>query len=221
MITVFLLTAVEKLINFALNTDKITQAGLEPLAGKVLRLNMVLPELHLDVVFNETHIRFEPVKFTSVFDSPNDDDASRAQPITPDCIISVDNPIELMNLIRHPEGNLPIEGDYRVLMQMRQLMTGFDLDIVTQLEPFIGVSLASQLTQLLNSLKSSFSDTTKNAFNDVADWATDKAGYGKPNPEEQAKVNDLHQQLLKLRADVEREQAKLDAIKQQQRLHKT
>jgi ubiquinone biosynthesis protein UbiJ len=41
MLTVLLLAGAEKLINFAITSDEITKAGLAPLAGKVLRLNMV------------------------------------------------------------------------------------------------------------------------------------------------------------------------------------
>ena len=42
------------------------------------------------------------------------------------------------------------------------------------------------------------------------------AGNSAPDPIETAEVNDLKQQLLKLRADVEREEAKLAAIKDEQ-----
>ena len=75
MLTVLLLAGAEKLINVALMSDEITQAGLEPLAGKVLRLNMVMPELHLDVIFNHKRLRFEPVTTPSVFEPRGGDDA--------------------------------------------------------------------------------------------------------------------------------------------------
>lgn len=212
MILVLLLAGAEKLINFAIQSDQITQLGLEPLSGKSMRLNMATPELHIDIVFNEDSVRFEPVS-NSIFETHTE---STPQSIKPNCTINVNNPMELLNLIRQPEGNLPIEGDYKVLMQVRELVAGFDPDLVAQLEPFIGVAFASQLTLLIDQLKSNFSDTAKHKFNDVADWANDISGYGKPNSEEQAEVNDLHQQLLKLRSDIEREQAKLDMIKAEQ-----
>ena len=40
MLTVLILTGIEKLINVALKSDPITLRGLEPLAGKSLRLDM-------------------------------------------------------------------------------------------------------------------------------------------------------------------------------------
>ena len=50
----------------------------------------------------------------------------------------------------------------------------------------------------------------------MADWANDVAGNGTPDPVMQAEADDLKQQLLKLRADVEREEARLLAIKAEQ-----
>lgn len=226
MLTVLLLAAAEKLINLALKSDAITQAGLAPLSGKVLRLNMQLPDLHLDILFNDDHLRFEPVSTPSVFetrgqDLPNDRDTASAALAgighdRPDCTIDVANPAELLNLLRGAEGNLPIEGDYKVLMQLKQLMAGFDPDIAGQLEPLIGVPLAGQLGLVIDHLKSTLKHSAKHTFDDVADWANDVAGNGKPDPETEAEVNDLKQQLLKLRADVEREEARLAMIKAQQ-----
>ena len=46
--------------------------------------------------------------------------------------------------------------------------------------------------------------------------ATDVAGNSAPDPIDATEVNELKQQLLKLRADVEREEAKLAAIKDEQ-----
>ena len=226
MLTVLLLAGAEKLINVALMSDEITQAGLEPLAGKVLRLNMVMPELHLDVIFNHKRLRFEPVTTPSVFEPRGGDpldereqadmEMARLGHSQPDCIIIVDNPAQLLNLLREPKGNLPIEGDYKVLMQLKQLVAGFDPDIAGQLEPLIGKSMASQLQLLITQLKWGLRHSGKRVFDDVTDWANDIAGTSEPDPIDKAEVNDLKQQLLKLRADVEREQAKLTALRMEQ-----
>lgn len=226
MLTVLLLAGAEKLINVALMSDEITQAGLEPLAGKVLRLNMVMPELHLDVIFNHKRLRFEPVTTSSVFEPRGGDpldereqadmEMSRLGHSQPDCIITVDNPAQLLNLLREPKGNLPIEGDYKVLMQLKQLVAGFDPDIAGQLEPLIGKPMASQLQLLITQLKWGLRHSGKRVFDDVTDWANDIAGTSEPDPIDKAEVNDLKQQLLKLRADVEREQAKLTALRMEQ-----
>ena len=224
MLTVLLLAGAEKLINIAIASDEITKAGLAPLAGKVLRLNMGTPDVSLDVLFTDERLRFEPVMSESVFEaggSMNERqkaslDKSRIGYSRPDCIITVDNPAQLLNLIRGTDGNLPIAGDYKVLMQLKQLVAGFDPDVAGQLEPFIGKPMASQLHLLISQLKGSWRHNAKRAFNDVSDWANDVAGNVDSDPMQTAEVNDLKQQLLKLRADVEREEARLTAIKEEQ-----
>ena len=224
MLTVLLLASAEKLINIAIASDEITKVGLAPLAGKVLRLNMGLPEIHLDVLFTHERLRFEPVMTPSVFEPSGQMserqrasmERARLGHSRPDCTITVDNPAQLLNLMRGAEGNLPIEGDYKVLMQLKQLVAGFDPDVAGQLEPFIGKPMASQLHLLISHLKGSWRHSAKRAFDDVSDWANDVAGNSTPDPIEVAEVNDLKQQLLKLRADVEREEAKLAAIKEEQ-----
>ena len=228
MITVLILTGIEKLINFAILSDEITKSGLAPLSGKVLRLTMAMPEFSIDVHFNEDHIRFEPVSKVeqSVFETPgtqaqSDRDHAWQEyvsigSILPDCTIKVENPAELLNLMRDTSGNLPIEGDYRVLMQVKQLISGFNPDIAGQLEPLIGSPLAMQLNLLIKSLKGNVRHSAQHAFNDVADWANEVAGNQAPDPVEEQEANDLKQQLLRLRADIQREEARLAMIKAEQ-----
>ncbi|MGP5515684.1 ubiquinone biosynthesis accessory factor UbiJ [Psychrobacter alimentarius] len=224
MLTVLLLAGAEKLINFAIASDEITKAGLAPLAGKVLRLNMAVPEIDLDILFTHDRLRFEPVTTESVFEPSGQMDErqkasmerARMGHSRPDCVISVDNPAQLLNLMRGAEGNLPIAGDYKILMQLKQLVAGFDPDVAAQLEPFIGRPMASQLHLLISQLKGSWRHSAKRAFDDVSDWANDVAGNRAADPTEVAEVNDLKQQLLKLRSDIEREEARLAAIKNEQ-----
>lgn len=224
MLTVLLLAGAEKLINFAIASDEITKAGLVPLAGKVLRLNMGAPDINLDILFTDERLRFEPVTIDSVFEPSGQMnerqkasmERARMGHSRPDCSITIDNPAQLLNLMRGTEGNLPISGDYKVLMQLKQLVAGFDPNVAGQLEPFIGKPMASQLHLLISQLKGSWRHSAKQAFDDVSDWANDVAGNSLTDPAEMTEVNDLKQQLLKLRADVEREEARLAAIKDEQ-----
>ncbi len=207
MFTVLLLAGIEKVVNLAIATDPITQAGLQPLSGKVLRLMMTEPAIEFDTIFNDDHIRFEPVT-VDVFEPKGSAVVSK-----PDCIVTVDNPAHLLHMMGEPEGNLPIKGDYKVLMQVKQLMAGFDADIIGKLQPIIGVPLASQLHQWLDGIKQVVATPAKQVFADIveiADWQV------KPNGQGYDERDDLKQQLLKLRADIEREQARLDAIKAEQ-----
>lgn len=207
MFTVLLLAGIEKVVNLAIATDSITQAGLQPLSGKVLRLVMAEPAIEFDTIFNDDHIRFEPVT-VDVFEPKGSAVVSK-----PDCVVTVDNPAHLLHMMGEPEGNLPIKGDYKVLMQVKQLMAGFDADIIGKLQPIIGVPLASQLHQWLDGIKQVVATPAKQVFADIveiADWQV------KPNGQGYDERDDLKQQLLKLRADIEREQARLDAIKAEQ-----
>lgn len=207
MFTVLLLAGVEKAVNLALATDPITQMGLQSLSGKTMRLVMNEPPLEFDTIFNDKHIRFEPVT-TSVFEPKGTDVIAK-----PDCIVNVDNPAHLLHLMGQPEGNLPIEGDYKVLMQVKQLVAGFDADVIGKLQPIIGVSLASQLYNWVEGVKQLVATPAKQAFADISEMANWQV---KTNGDDMAEYDDLKQKLLKLRADVEREQAKLDAIKTEQ-----
>lgn len=204
MLTVLLLAGIEKVVNLAITTDPITQAGLQPLMGKSMRLVMKDPAIEFDTIFNDDHIRFEPVT-VEVFEPKGTDVVIR-----PDCIVTVDNPKHLLTLMAAPMGNLPIEGDYKVLNQVKQLIAGFDPDIIGKLQPIIGLPLASQLATVLNQLKGSFSLPMKEMFADVTVCQSNHQSlYDNER-------NDLTQELLKLRADIEREQARLAAIKQAQ-----
>lgn len=207
MLPVFLLIGIEKIINLALATDPITQAGLAPLAGKIMRLKMREPNIEFDTIFNEDHIRFEPVpKSQSSIFEPKGTDIQR-DIVAADCTVTVQNPSELLRLLDEPEGNLPIEGDYKVLMQVKTLVAGFEPDFAGKLQPIIGLPLASQLAGILENLKSMVGNPAK----DLAKMAQGKADM--PSTQER---DSLKQELLKLRSDIEREQARLDAIKAEQ-----
>lgn len=207
MLPIFLLIAIEKIINLALATDPITQAGLSPLTGKVMRLKMREPNIEFDTIFNDDHVRFEPVPklANSVFEPKGTD--LKNDIVKADCTVIVQNPSELLRLLGEPDGNLPIEGDYKVLMQVKTLVAGFEPDIAGKLQPIIGLPLASQLAGVLENLKNLVGNPAKPLF----DMAKSQAEM--PSTKER---DELKQELLKLRADIEREQARLEAIKQEQ-----
>lgn len=203
MIPVFVLIALEKIINTTLKTDAITQAGLRPLAGKVMRLVIHEPAVEFDIIFNEDHLRFEPVAI-SVFE-PKGSELSKL--VQPDCIVTVNHARELFELLAQEQGNLPIAGDYKVLMQVKTLIAGFDADIAGKLQSILGLPIASQLTGILEKLKLLLIVPAKQGFESFAQTET-------TSPQER---DTLKQELLKLRADIEREQAKLVAIRAEQK----
>lgn len=207
MFSVLLLAAIEKVVNLALATDAITQMGLQPLSGKSMRLIIKDPAIEFDTIFNEDHIRFEPVT-VAIFEPKGTDVVTK-----PDCIVRVENPAKLIQLMGEPTGNLPIEGDYKVLMQVKQLMAGFDPDLIGKLQPIIGLPLASQLSAIFHHVKTSVAMPAKQMFTEMADIT---ACQSKGDSVYDLERNDLKQELLRLRADIEREQARLVAIKEAQ-----
>lgn len=210
MLPVFALIALEKIINTALKTDPITQAGLQPLSGKVMRLIMREPNIEFDTIFNDDHVRFKPVvKLSpSVFEPKGTDLQKLAEIAPPDCTVTVENISQLLQLMGEPDGNLPIAGDYKILMHVKTLLAGFEPDIAGKLQPIIGLPLASQLSGVLDNLKgligNPLTNTAKHAFEDL---------HNSPSTQER---DELKQELLRLRADVEREKAKLAMIKAEQ-----
>lgn len=206
MILVILLAGMEKLINFAIHSDQLTKLGLQPLSGKVMRLKIKSLELEVDTIFNDDSIRFEPVDHATFENNNNIND--------PNCTISIEDPTELLNLIKSPGGNLPIEGDYRILMHIRELIAGFSPDITSQLEPFIGVMMASQLSLVLAHLKDSLSTMTKSTFTEFSEIRSSQINASRDE------FNKLQQELLKTRSEIEREKAQLELLKAESKLLK-
>lgn len=181
MLTVLLWAGAEKLINIAIGSDEITQAGLLPLAGKVLRLNIATPKIQVDILFYHEHLRFEPV--TTDEHQQAKADIARMGYSRPDCTLNVENLAQLLHFIRRAEGDFLMTGDDKVLMQLQQLVAGFDPDIAGQFEPFIGKPLASQLQLFISQLKRSFGHHGKHSFEDVSNYAHNVATTSVPNLE--------------------------------------
>lgn len=220
MLTVLLLAAAEKLINIAIGSDEITQAGLLPLAGKVLRLNIATPKIQVDILFNHEHLRFEPVTTNDgvesrahavnthavdnhvidklAVDSSTDEhqqakvERARMSYSYPDCTLNVENPAQLLHFMRGADGDLSITGDEKVLTQLKQLVAGFDPDIAGQFEPFIGKPLANQLQLLISQLKRSFGHSGKRSFEEVSNYAHNVATTSVPNPIKKAQLGAIH-----------------------------
>lgn len=204
MIKVLALGLAEKLINTAISTDPITTQHLHTLSGKTLRVIIDAPELSVDVLFCDEHVRFEPAT-QSIFE-PQGDIAC------PDCTLTVVNVSEIITLMRHPTGNLPITGDHRVLMHIKELASSFSPDILDKLEQLVGKSAASYahltaqelspiISPILLSIKSMISDTLAPTRADTSDI--------------DALIHQKKQELLRLQSDIEREQARLNALQNQ------
>lgn len=204
MIGVLTLGLIERIVNSALNTDPVTISHLNALSGKTFRVIVANPSISIDVLFCDHHLRFEPVS-QSLFEPQG------GISTTPDCTLSVANPRELLTLIQNPSGNLPIQGDHEVLMQIKAISENFSPDVFAQLENLVGkngVSYAHMLTQeappivspILNSLKSMLTGMITPSHDSTLDNA----------------ISQKKQELLRLQSDIEREQTRLNILKNQQ-----
>lgn len=207
MISVLALGLVERIINGALNADPNTTYHLNQLTGKTLRLIIQEPAISLDVLFCDDHLRFEPVS-QSIFEPQGD-----VPPATPDCLLTVATPSELLKFMRNRRsGNLPIKGDYKVLASIKALTDDFRPDVFDKLENIIGKNAGSYtylvaqelspiITPVLSSIKSLLIDAL--------------IPNQPPQGELDATISQKKQELLRLQADIEREQARLTTLKNQ------
>lgn len=193
MFGVLLLVACEKIINTAISTDSVTQNGLKPLSGRTLRVVLREPAVQIDVLFNDTHIRFEPVT-QSIFEPKGGMTVAE-----PNCTLTVANISELCTIMATPNMDLPINGDKDVAYQTQQLIAGFDPDVIGKLQPIIGLPLASQLANIIGGIRQNFAKPSQNSF------------Y-----QDQQTYEQLKQQLHNLQLEIAQQQEKLDKIKSEQ-----
>ncbi|MFL1732757.1 SCP2 sterol-binding domain-containing protein [Moraxella oculi] len=201
MIHVIAFGLAERAINSTLACDPTSRSHLMALSGKVLRLIIDKPAFKVDVLFCEDHLRFEPVS-QSMFEPQG------GVIQEPNCTLQVATPSHLMSLMRQ-SGNLPIKGDHRVPMQLKALMDEFQPDLLDRIEHIIGKSASSYthlitqellpvISPVLSSFKSLMTNTqstTDTPFDDI--------------------ISQKKQELLRLQADIDREKARLDTLKNQ------
>lgn len=154
MLLVLSLVAIEKLVNLAIASDPITQINLQTLSGKTLQIVLKQPNLSFNVLFNEQHIRFEPV-FTETIFEPKFDEKNLN--IEPTATIVAQNVVDLLAQLQQNSlsnfNGLQDENQTEFLSQIQQLIVNFDTDIIGKLQPIIGLPLASQLTGFVELLK--------------------------------------------------------------------
>ncbi|MFC0820522.1 hypothetical protein [Moraxella marmotae] len=213
MISVLALAMCEKLINTAIKTDDLTQESLAVLSGKTLRVAMHSPKLCVDVLFLDNHVRFEPV--ASMIFEPQGGTSP-----TPDCTLSVDNPKHLLSLIQNPTGNLPIRGDYQVLMHAKAIFEQFEPDVWGSCEQILGQQATSHLYAIGKEISPLITPVTGLIGSCVNQALQTAANFGNDGQLDQS-ILDKKQELLRLQSEIERQQAKLAEVQNQLQNHLT
>lgn len=153
MWSILALGAIERVIHHVIDLDAITRIQFNALAGKMLRVVIASPQLSVDIYFDEGKVRLEPTPTgqsdtTSIFEQrPYEQD--RAEIPTATALLQVSNVVELLKLLLADEvGNIPLQGDYKLLQEIQRIMQQAEPDLAAHLSPWIGPALAHEIGKL-------------------------------------------------------------------------
>lgn len=153
MWSILALGAVERVIHHFIDLDVITRIQLNALAGKMLRVVIASPQLSVDVFFDDGKVRLEPTatghtEAASIFEQrPYEANSSQISEAT--ATLQVGNVVELLKLLVSDEvGNIPLQGDYKLLQEIQRIMQQAEPDLASHLSPWVGPALAHELGKI-------------------------------------------------------------------------
>ena len=134
-----LLITAEKAIAAALRMDPDTQSRLSAIDGKVIRLNVVNPQLSVLVSIADGHISL---------DQPLNDEHNESNGVKPDTTIS-GSLRDLRSLMNSNDalfkGAVKIDGDIGVSHQLKQIVAQLDPDWQDAVSPYLGDGITHRL----------------------------------------------------------------------------
>lgn len=216
MWAVLALGAVETCINHLIDCDSVTRLQLNALHGKCLRVVIDAPNISLDMFFDDGKIRLEPTALgqaekPSLFEQRPFDRQYSAQ--TADTTLHVADVVSLLKLLLASDeqpGNVPLQGDYQLLFQLKNIIAQADFDIAAQLTPWIGASLAHEIGKV-QAIPKYLAKTAKSAEFMLTDTVKEDLALLAPRWQ----MDDLQQQTRQLRQNIDRLQAKVQHLQQQ------
>lgn len=213
MWSILALGAAERLVNRMIDLDAITRIQLNQLQGQLLRVVIASPQLSVDVFFDENTLRLEPTatghsETPSVFEQRPFD--PKQSPSTADTTLQVANVVELLKLLLDKEvGTIPVQGDFRLLQSLQDILQRIEPDLAAHLSPWIGPTLAHELgkiQQLPNLAKRSLQ--SKLFF--AEDTLKEDSGLFAPRWQ----MDELQQGTRALQQNIDRLEAKVQALQQ-------
>lgn len=213
MWSILALGAAERFMHYLIDLDAITRIQLNDLQGKVLRVVIDSPQLSVDVIFDDAKVRLAPTatgqsQQTSIFEQRPFDQAQTAVVAT--ATLHVDNVVELLKLLLSDEvGNIPLQGDYRLLQSLQQIMQNSELDLAAHLSPWIGAKLAHELAKVQRMPQHLKATLQSQAFI-VEDYLKEDSGLFAPRWQ----MDDLLQDTRTLQQNLDRAEAKIQALSQ-------
>lgn len=200
MLLVLALAIAEKTSNAIIDLDCITREQLNDLQGQSLRVILQSPKIAVDVFFDEQKVRLEPA--TEYLSSTN-----------VNATLSVANIVELFKLLlsHHDEvGNIPVQGDYHLLMRLQSIMQQTQIDLANALTPVFGATIAHEIGRLQQVPQYVWQQCQNQAYV-WSDILKEDSGLFAPRWQ-MDKVQQEHRQL---KQEIERLEARIAQLKQQ------
>ena len=211
MWSILALGAAERLVNRVIDLDPITRIQLDTLHEQRLRVIIDQPQISVDVFFDKQKVRLEPTptgqaQQSSIFEQRPFDQAQTST--VANTTLHVDNVVELVKLlISNDIGNLPIQGDYRLLMQLQQIMANASPDLAAHLSPWIGAKAAHELGKL-QQLPKLAKRTVQSQLFFAQDYIKEDTGLFAPRWQ----MDELKQSTRTLNQNLDRLDAKIQAL---------
>ena len=214
MWSILALGAVERLIHHCINLDAITRIQLNELEGKMLRVVIDSPQLSVDVFFDHDKVRLEPTVTgqtaqPSIFEQRPFDQAQKISEAH--ATLHVENVVALLKLLLAEDvGNIPLQGDYHLLQNIQRILQQAEPDLASQLSPWIGPNLASQLGKIQNVPKQLFKSLDSHLFF-AEDFLKEDSGLFAPRWQ----MDDLQHGTRQLTQNIDRLEAKIQQLQTQ------
>ena len=214
MWSILALGAVERLIHHCINLDAITRIQFNELQDKMLRVVIDSPQLSVDIFFDNEKIRLEPTvtghtEAASIFEQRPFDSVNTITEAN--ATLHVDNVIELAKLLLADDvGNIPVQGEYQLLQNIQCIIQQAEPDLASQLSPWIGPNLASQIGKTQLAPKQLFKAFDSHLF--VAeDFLKEDSGLFAPRWQ----MDDLNHETRQLTQNMDRLEAKIQQLQSQ------
>ncbi|WOE30592.1 MULTISPECIES: hypothetical protein [unclassified Acinetobacter] len=152
MWSILVLGAAEKCINQLIDLDAITRIQINGLQGQLLRVVIDSPQMAIDVFFDQGKVRLSTTPTgqatqSTLFEQRPFDQADTIMDAT--ATLHVTNLVELIKLlITDDVGNIPLQGDFRILQEIKRIIDQAEPDLAAQLSLWVGPALAHEISKI-------------------------------------------------------------------------
>ena len=207
------LGAAERILNRCIDLDAITRIQLNRLQGQCLRVVIDSPNMSIDVYFDDGQVRLEPTPTgqatrPSLFEQRPFDPVQHVKPAT--TTLQVKTLVALLRLYNTSDdelANIPLQGDYHLLFEIKQILTQNAPDLAVALSPYLGATFAHELGKI-GQLPKQLRKTTKSAGLMLQDALAEDSGLFAPRWH----MDDAAQDLRRLQQSIDRADAKLQQL---------